>query len=67
MRSRVGWSDCCTRRKIGGLNLVDPKDVLMAALCKWLLMAFKPGESNLKVFLSIACANHVPPNTKNGC
>ncbi len=51
-RARVNWSDCCARRRIGRLNLVDPEEALNALLCKWVLMAYELDVTNLKLLLN---------------
>ena len=50
-RARVSWSDCCVKRKAGGLSLLDPQEATTTLLCKWIINAYGPGESNLKIIL----------------
>jgi hypothetical protein len=46
--AKVSWSDCCTKRNVGGLHLVDLKDAFNALLNKWNVKALEPKDSNLK-------------------
>ncbi len=38
-------------KQVGGLGLLDLKDALTSFLCKWVLVASKLGDSNLKLLL----------------
>jgi hypothetical protein len=44
----VGWQDCCEPRRIGGLDIVDPKDALVALTAKWVLKALAFGNANVQ-------------------
>lgn len=48
---RVGWSDCCLLKLVGGFALVDPIEALHALLTKWVLKALLPSSSNLQILL----------------
>jgi hypothetical protein len=41
---------------IKGLGLIDPKEAMYALLCKWVIKALKPGNSNLKLLLGFKLA-----------
>jgi len=49
--AKVSWSDCCTKRNVGGLNLVDLEEAFNALLSKWNVNALEPKDSNLETFL----------------
>jgi hypothetical protein len=51
-RTRVSWQECCLKKKYGGLGLVDPKEAKTSLLCKWIIKAIKPEESNLQFILT---------------
>lgn len=34
VRAMVKWLDCCTKKAIGGLGLIDPKEVIKMLICK---------------------------------
>lgn len=51
IRTRVSWQECCLKKKYGGLGLVDPEEAKTSMLCKWIVKAMEPGESNLQVML----------------
>lgn len=40
------------KKKYGGLGLVDPKATKTSILCKWIVKAMEPGESNVQLMLS---------------
>lgn len=48
-RTRVSWRICCMKRKNGELGLVDPEVAKTSLLCKWIVKAMEPGESNLRI------------------
>jgi hypothetical protein len=50
-RTKVGWLQCCQDRSRGGINLVNPEDVVVELMVKWLVKAMEPGNSNLHVIL----------------
>ena len=50
-RTRVNWHDCCAKKQVGGLNLIDPQEATTSLLCKWVVAAYQPGNSNLQVML----------------
>jgi hypothetical protein len=49
--TKVSWSDCCTKRIVGGFNLVDLEDAFNALLSKWNVKPLEPKDSNLKTLL----------------
>ena len=50
-RTRVNWRDGCVKKKAGGLNLIDPQEGTSSLLCKWAILAYLPGTSNLQGML----------------
>ena len=44
------------RKKKGGLGLVDPDIAKTSLLCKWIIKAMEPGESNLQLMLRFRLA-----------
>lgn len=59
-RTRVSWRICCMKKKNGGLDLVDPEVAKTSLLCKWIVKAMKPGESNLQLMLRYRLARFKP-------
>ena len=59
-RTRVSWQECCMRKKKGGLGLVDPNIAKTSLLCKWIIKAMEPGESNLQLMLRFRLARFNP-------
>jgi hypothetical protein len=49
--ARVGWDDCCAVKEVGGLNLIDPEEALVALSSKWVLRVLEPGTSALHTLL----------------
>ncbi len=49
--AKISWNNCCTKRNVGGLNLVDLENVFNALLSKWNVKALEPKDSNLKTLL----------------
>jgi hypothetical protein len=47
-RARVAWSVVCSKKREGGLNIVNPLDAVIALMSKWVVSACEPGDSNLK-------------------
>ena len=39
------------KKKYGGLGLVDPETAKTSLLCKWIVKAIEPGESNFQLML----------------
>ena len=50
-RIRISWQQCCQTKGMGGVNLINPKDAVVALMTKWLIKAMEPGDSNLHLFL----------------
>jgi hypothetical protein len=59
-RTRVSWQECCLKKKYGGLGLVDPEESKTSLLCKWIVKAMEPGESNLQLMLRYRLARFNP-------
>ena len=59
-RSRVSWRECCLKKKYRGLDLVDPEAAKTSLLCKWIVRAMEPGDSNLQVMLRFRLAYFKP-------
>jgi hypothetical protein len=59
-RTRVSWRECCLKKKEGGLGLVDPEAAKTSLLCKWVVKAMEPGESNLQLMLRYRLARFNP-------
>ena len=59
-RTRVSWQECCLKKKYGGLGLVDPEAAKNNLLCKWIVRAMEPGESNLQLMLRYRLARFKP-------
>ena len=59
-RTRVSWGECCLKKKKGGLGLVDPEVAKTSLLCKWVVKAMEPGESNLQLMLRYRLARFKP-------
>lgn len=47
-------------KKYGGLGLVDPEEAKTSLLCKWIVKAMEPGESNLQLMLRYRLARFNP-------
>ena len=56
----MAWRQCCQSRNLGGINLIDPKDLLTAMISKWVMKACKPSISNLHVLLKHRLRNYQP-------
>jgi hypothetical protein len=59
-RKRIAWLQCCQPKDKGGINLLNPPDVLDAMMTKWILKACEPGQSNLHILLRF-CLNGYQP------
>jgi hypothetical protein len=53
---KVSLFDCCANKSIKGIGLIDPKEVMDALFCKWVIKALKPSNSNLKLLLGFKLA-----------
>lgn len=61
--NRVSWKGCYLKEKFGGLGLVDLAKTSL--LCKWIVIAMEPGESNLQFMLWYRLPRfHLPKNIK---
>ena len=47
-------------KEIWGLGLVDSEDTKTNLLCKWIIKAMEPGESNLQLLLRYRLARFNP-------
>ena len=47
----INWRECYLKKKYGRLGLVDPEQAKTSLLCKWIVRAMEPGESNLQLML----------------
>ncbi len=65
MRCKVKWDDFCIHRNDRNLNLMELKDVFNACLCKWIVMAFKPRNSNFKLLLKYRMNRFQPSKYKS--
>jgi len=45
---------------MAGLGLIYPKEVLSTLMCKWMLLALEPSDSNLKTLLHFKLAKWMP-------
>ena len=59
-QTRVSWKVCCMKKKVGGLGLVDPEVAKINLMCKWIVKAMEPGESNLQLMLRYKLARFNP-------
>ncbi len=50
-RARVSWANCCPKREIGRLHLLNLKEALNAFMTKLVLLAFELGMTNIKIML----------------
>lgn len=51
LRARVSWLQCCQKREDGGINLINPDDVVAALMGKWVVKVLEPSSSNLHLLL----------------
>ena len=59
-RKRIAWLQCCQPKDKGGINLLNPPDVLNAMMSKWILKACEPGQSNLHTLLRFRLKGYQP-------
>lgn len=59
-RTKVAWIQCCQIREKGSINMVNPKDTLIALMLKWVLKGCKPSTSNLHIFLRYRISSYQP-------
>jgi hypothetical protein len=50
-RARVAWDVVCLPRQDGGLNMINPKHMVIALMSKWIINACEPGSSKFKALL----------------
>lgn len=55
----------CMKKKNGGLGLVDPEVAKTNFLCKWVVKAMEPGESNLQIMLRYRLARFNPQRDRS--
>jgi hypothetical protein len=65
-KAKVNWNDYCDCKEMDGLGLIDPKKALSTLMCKWVLLALEPNDSNLKTLLHFKLVNACPPNIGDG-
>jgi hypothetical protein len=46
-RAKISWKQCYQTHDMGGINLINSKDALVALMTKWVIKACKPRKSNL--------------------
>ena len=56
----MSWKECCLKQKYGGLELVDLEAAKTSLLCKWIVKAMEPRESNLQLMLRYKLARYNP-------
>jgi hypothetical protein len=59
-RARVAWRVVCSRKKDGGLNIVNPLEAVTAMMAKWVVSACEPGCSNLKLLIRHRLSSYQP-------
>jgi hypothetical protein len=59
-RKRIAWLQCCQPKDKGGINLLNPPDVLDAMMTKWILKACELGQSNLHILLRFRLSGYQP-------
>ena len=59
-RISVSWQQCCQTKDMGGVNLINPEDVVATLMTKWLTKALEPGDSNLHLFLRFRLSQYQP-------
>jgi hypothetical protein len=59
-RIKVARHQCCQIKLEQGINLVDPKDVVVTLLTKWVIMANEPNRSNLHLMLRFRLEGYQP-------
>jgi hypothetical protein len=57
---KVAKDQCYLSKAKGGINLVDPLDATVALLCKWVLVACEPSQSNLHMVLRFRLNSYQP-------
>lgn len=65
IHTRVCWKECCMKKKYGGLGLVDPEAAKTNLLCKWIVGAMEPRESNLQLMLRCRLAKFNPQKDRS--
>jgi hypothetical protein len=50
-KAKGNWNDYCDCKEVGGLGLIDLEKALSTLMCKWVLLALEPNDSNLKTLL----------------
>ena len=53
-RTWMSWKECCMKKNKGGLRVVNPEAAKSNLLCKWVVKAMEPGESNLLYYVKIS-------------
>ena len=65
MASRVRWVDCCAKRIVGDLGIIDPHEAMTSLLSKWMIKAFLPGSTGLQILLKYKI-KHAQPSKQGG-
>jgi hypothetical protein len=60
MRACAAWDVVCLSRKEGGLNMINPKHMVIALMCKWILNACEPRQSNFKTMIRYRLERYQP-------
>lgn len=63
VRARVRWEDCCAKKEVGGLGLIDPQEALLSLTNKWIVKALIPGNTPLNILLRHRIASIQPPKS----
>lgn len=59
-RTKVSWTQCYMSKDREGINMVSPKDALVALMTKWILKTCEPGVSNLHELLRYRLSHFQP-------
>ena len=59
-RSRVSWDDYVLLKKVGGLSLASPKDVMRALISKSIIQTLLPAQSNLQLLFKYSIVQLQP-------
>ena len=64
-RKRIAWLQCCQPKDKGGINLLNPPDVLNTMMTKWVIKACEPVQSNLHTLLRYRLSGYQPYSRGN--
>jgi hypothetical protein len=51
----IAWNTLCLQRCNGGLNLIDPQEVMLTMMAKWMVAVCEPAALILSIFYNIDC------------